>query len=169
MKDKVDYQKTIINFGYIFTIELQNVKETLNDEFQILVMQEELEQFERNNVWELISRLEFVNVIGTRWILKNKSVARLESIRLLLQISCFMKFKLHKMDVKSAFLNGFLNEEVYIEQLKIFVHPTKPSHVFKLRKALYGLKQTPRGWYERRTEFLLNNSYTEEVLTKPYL
>ena len=57
------------------------------------------------------------------------------------------------MDVKSAFLNGILNEEVYVEQaLKI---PHHPHHVFKLKKALYGLKQAPRAWYERLTHFLI--------------
>lgn len=70
-----------------------------------------------------------------------------------------MKFKLHKMDVKSAFLNGYLNEEVYVEQPKWFIDPSKPSHVFKLRKAIYGVKQAHRAWYERLTKFLINQSY----------
>src|ERR1044072_1704243 len=63
------------------------------------------------------------------------------------------------MDVKSAFLNGYLNKEVYVEQPKGFVDPNYPEHVYKLRKALYGLKQAPRAWYERLTEFLINHGY----------
>jgi len=55
------------------------------------------------------------------------------------------------MDVKSAFLNGYLNEEVYVEHPKGFIDPSFPNHVYKLKKALYGLKQTPRAWYERLT------------------
>lgn len=86
-------------------------------------------------------------------------VARLESIRLLLGISCMLKFKLFQMDVKSAFLNGYLNEEVYMDQPKGFTDPNSPNHVFKLNKALYGLKQAPRAWYERLIEFLINNGY----------
>ena len=56
-------------------------------------------------------------------------VARLESIRLLLGVSCILKFKLFQMDVKSAFLNGYLNEEVYVEKPKGFVDPRFPNHV----------------------------------------
>jgi len=89
-------------------------------------------------------------------------VARLESIRLLLGVACLLKFKLFQMDVKSAFLNRYLNEEVYVEQPKDFVDPTFLDDVYKLRKALYGLKQTPRPWYEKLTEFLVNNGYKKE-------
>ncbi|XP_050909942.1 uncharacterized protein LOC127123804 [Lathyrus oleraceus] len=70
------------------------------------------------------------------------------------------------MDVKSAFLNGYLNEEVCVEQPKGFVDPTFPNHVFKLKKALYGLKQAPRAWYERLTEFLINHGYKKGGIDK---
>jgi len=63
------------------------------------------------------------------------------------------------MDVKSAFLNGCLHEEVYVEQPKGFIDPNFPNHVYKLKKALYGLKQAPKAWYERLTEFLINQGY----------
>ncbi|KAK0577509.1 hypothetical protein LWI29_034213 [Acer saccharum] len=157
---------------YTSQIEPKKVEEALNDEFWVLAMQEELNQFERNEVWTLVPRPKTTNVIGTKWIFRNKSdedgnivrnkarlvaqgysqiegidfeetfapVARLESIRLLLSISCVHKFKLHQMDVKSAFLNGFLQEEVFIEQPKGFVDAHHPNHVYRLKKALYGLK-----------------------------
>jgi hypothetical protein len=66
-------------------------------------------------------------------------------------VTCNLKFKLFQMDVKSAFLNGYLHKEVYVEQLKGFIDPSFPDHVYQLKKALYGLKQAPRAWYERLT------------------
>ena len=67
-------------------------------------------------------------------------VARLESIRIPLSIACIMDFKLYQMDVKYAFLNEFLNEEVFVEQPKGFQDPHFSNHVLGLKKALYGLK-----------------------------
>jgi len=71
-------------------------------------------------------------------------VARLEVVRLLLAFACMSGFKLFQMDVKSAFLNGFINEEVYVEQPPGLEDHQHPNHVFKLKKALYGFKQPPR-------------------------
>ncbi|GJR28846.1 copia protein, partial [Tanacetum coccineum] len=71
-------------------------------------------------------------------------VARLESIRILLAYACALDFKLYQMDVKSAFLNGFINEEVYVAQPPGFIDFVKPNYVYKLKKALYGLKQAPK-------------------------
>ena len=64
------------------------------------------------------------------------------------------------MDVNSAFLNGFIKEEVYVEQPPGFEHEELPNHVFKLNKALYGLKQAPRAWYERLSSFLINKGFS---------
>ncbi|KAL0549740.1 hypothetical protein IC582_014228 [Cucumis melo] len=64
------------------------------------------------------------------------------------------------MDVKSAFLNGYLNEEVYVAQLKGFVDSEHPKHVHKLNKTLYGLKQAPRAWYDRLTIYLRDKGYS---------
>ena len=144
-------------------------------------MQEELNQFERNKVWDLVPRPNDHPIIGTKWVSRNKldetgtvtrnkarlvakgynqeegidyeetyaPVARLEAIRLLLVFACIMDFKLYQMDVKSAFLNGYIQAEVYVEQPLGFENAELPSHVYKLKKALYGLKQAPRAWYER--------------------
>ena len=70
-----------------------------------------------------------------------------------------MKFKLFQMDVKSVFLNGYISEEVYVEQPPGFENHAFSNHVFRLNKALYGLKQAPRAWYERLSKFLLNNGF----------
>ena len=143
-------------------------------------------------------RPESTNVIGTKWIFKNKSnasgnitrnktrliaqgytqiegidfddtfalVARIKSIRLLLVVACLLEFKLFKMDVKSAFLNEILNEEVYVEQPKGFEDPYHPYHVFKLKKAFYGLKQAPRAWYEKLINFLIEKDYEKGGVDK---
>ncbi|GJU04454.1 copia protein [Tanacetum coccineum] len=71
-------------------------------------------------------------------------VARLESIRILLAYACALDFKLFQIDVKSAFLNGLINEDVYVAQPPGFIDFQKPDHVYKLKKALYGLKQAPK-------------------------
>nr|GEY57980.1 copia protein [Tanacetum cinerariifolium] len=71
---------------------------------------------------------------------------RHESIRILLAYACALDFKLFQMDVKSTFLNGFVNEEVYVAQPPGFIDFEKSDHVYKLKKALYGLKQAPKAW-----------------------
>ena len=73
-------------------------------------------------------------------------VARLEAIRILLTYACVHNIKIYQMDVMSAFLNGYINEEVYVEQPLDFEDDKKLGHVYKLKKALYGLKRAPRAW-----------------------
>jgi hypothetical protein len=86
-------------------------------------------------------------------------LARLESIRILLAYATYHGFKLYQMDVKSAFLNGPIKEEVYVEQRFGFEDSEYPNHVYKLSKALYGLKQVPRAWYECLRDFLITNGF----------
>ena len=92
-------------------------------------------------------------------------VARLEAIRILLAYACAHNIKLYQMDVKSAFLNGYINEEVYVEQPPGFEDDKKPNHVYKLKKALYGLKKAPRAWYERLRDFLLSKGFMMDKVT----
>ncbi|GJS12374.1 copia protein [Tanacetum coccineum] len=87
-------------------------------------------------------------------------VARLESIRILLAYACALDFKLFQMDIKSAFLNSFINEEIYMAQPLGFIDFAKPNHVYRLKKALYGLKQAPKAWYDRLKAFLIKHDYT---------
>jgi hypothetical protein len=153
-------------------------------------MQEELNNFTRNEVWSLVGHPK-QNVIGIKWVFRNKQdendvvtknkerlmakgytqvegldfgetyalVARLEAICILLAVATHHNFKLHQMDVKSAFLNGPISEEVYVEQLPGFEDPQFPNHVYKLHKVLYGLDQAPRAWYECLKEFLLKKGF----------
>jgi hypothetical protein len=81
-------------------------------------------------------------------------VARMEAIRLLLDYACSKNIKVYHMDVKSTFLNGELEEEVYIEQPEGFQLSENAYYVCKLKKALYGLKQAPRAWYSRLDKYL---------------
>ncbi|GJR56348.1 retrovirus-related pol polyprotein from transposon TNT 1-94 [Tanacetum coccineum] len=178
-------------FCFISTIEPKNVNEALGDESWIVAMQEELNQFVANDVWELVPQPRNMTIIGTKWVFRNKldengivsrnkarlvaqgynqqegidydetyaPVARLESIRILLAYTYSLDFKLFQMDVKSAFLNGFINEEVYVAQPPGFIDFEKPDHVYKLKKALYGLKQAPKAWYDRLKAFLIKHEY----------
>jgi hypothetical protein len=83
----------------------------------------------------------------------------LEAIRILLAFSVAKGFKLYQMDVKSAFLNGFLEEEVYVKQPPGFECAEFPHKVYRLTKALYGLKQAPRAWYGRLRGFLFSKGF----------
>ncbi|GJT13646.1 reverse transcriptase domain-containing protein, partial [Tanacetum coccineum] len=87
---------------------------------------------------------EIVNIKESKDHPIDSVIARLEYVRILLAYACAHDFKLFQMDVKSAFLNGFINEEVYVAQPLGFVNFEKPNHVLKLKKALYGLKQAPK-------------------------
>jgi hypothetical protein len=176
-------------YSFVSPLEPLSVEQALGDLDWIIAMKEELNNFKRNEVWELVPRPK-QNVINTKWVFRNKQdefgvvtknkarlvgkgytqvegldfgetyapVARLESIRILLAYATHHEFKLHQMDVKSAFLNGPL-QEVYVEQPPGFEDSRFPNHVYKLHKALYGLKQAPRAWYECLKDFLLKNGF----------
>jgi hypothetical protein len=178
------------HYSFVSSIEPFRVEEVMQDPNWVLAMQEELNNFKRNEVWSLVPRPKR-NVVGTTWVFRNKQdehevvtrnkallvakgyaqvagldfeetfapMARLESIRILLSYVAHHSFKLFQMDVKSAFLNGPIKEEVYVEQPLGFEDDRYPDHVYKLSKALYGLKQAPRAWYECLRDFLLANAF----------
>ena len=177
--------------SFVSQFEPSSIDDAIVDEHWTLAMQEELNQFKRNDVWELVPRPSNHTIVGTKWVFRNKldengiivrnkarlvakgynqeegidydetyaPVARLEAIRMLLAFASSYDFKLFQMDVKSAFLNGFIQEEVYVEQPPGFENFEKPNYVYKLKKALYGLKQAPRAWYERLSKFLLEKGF----------
>ncbi|KAJ9566973.1 hypothetical protein OSB04_002939 [Centaurea solstitialis] len=91
-------------------------------------------------------------------------VARIEAIRIFLAYAAHKNMMVYQMDVKCAFLNGVLHEEVYVEQPEGFVDPRFPDHVYALDKALYGLKQAPRAWYETLTIYLLGAGYKKGTI-----
>src|SRR6266498_3397592 len=177
-------------YSFVSSLEPLKVEQALEDPDWVIAMQEELNNFTRNEVWSLVERPE-QNVIGTKWVFRNKQdengvvtrnkarlvaqgftqiegldfgetyapVARLESIRILIAFATHHNFKLYQMDVKSTFLNGPIQELVFVEQPPGFEDLNMPNHVYKLHKALYGLKQAPRAWYEYLKDFLLKNGF----------
>ena len=86
-------------------------------------------------------------------------VARITSIRVLFALASIYKLYVHQMDVKTAFLNGDLKEEVYMEQPEGFRVPKKEHLVCKLKKSLYGLKQAPRQWYKKFDSFMASHEH----------
>ncbi|GJY42494.1 putative ribonuclease H-like domain-containing protein [Tanacetum coccineum] len=93
-------------------------------------------------------------------------VARIEAIRLFLAYASFMGFIVYQMDVKSSFLYGTIEEEVYVCQPPGFEDPQFPDKVYKVEKALYGLHQAPRAWYETLSTYLLENRYRRGTIDK---
>ncbi|XP_075079723.1 uncharacterized protein LOC142164954 [Nicotiana tabacum] len=159
------------------SVEPKKIEEALKDSSWVQAMQEELDQFSKNqNKWVFINKLnEDGKVVRNKARLVTQGysqqegvdydetfalVAHLESIRILLAYASFKGFRLFQMDVKSAFLNGFIEEEVYVKQPSGFVDSKFPYHVYKLTKALYGLKQAPRAWYDRLSSFLVDHGFT---------
>jgi hypothetical protein len=112
----------------------------------------------RRNKARLVAK-GYSQVVGLDFSETYAPVAKLESIRILLSYATYHGFKLYQMDVKSAFLNGLIKEEVYVEQPPGFEDSEYPNHVYKLSKALYGLKQAPRSWYECLRDFLITNGF----------
>ncbi|GJT87938.1 retrovirus-related pol polyprotein from transposon TNT 1-94 [Tanacetum coccineum] len=91
-------------------------------------------------------------------------VAHLEAIRIFIANAASKNMTVYQMDVKTAFLNGELKEEVYVHQPEGFVDPERPHHVYRLKKALYGLKQAPRAWYDTLSRFLLAQGFSKGVV-----
>ncbi|GJR06924.1 retrovirus-related pol polyprotein from transposon TNT 1-94 [Tanacetum coccineum] len=112
----------------------------------IEAMQEELHQFDRLQVWELVDKPFGKNEEGIDFEESFALVARLKAVRIFVAYAAHKSFPIYHMDVKMAFLNGPLKEEVYVAQPNGFVDPDHPEKVYRLRKALYGSKQAPRAW-----------------------
>jgi hypothetical protein len=93
-------------------------------------------------------------------------IARLEAIRILLAFATYNGFKLYQMDVKSALLNGVIQEEVYVSQPLGFENPKYHNRVYELSKTLYGLKKVLWAWYARLKTFLLDHGYVMESVDK---
>ncbi|GJR64088.1 retrovirus-related pol polyprotein from transposon TNT 1-94 [Tanacetum coccineum] len=162
--------KTQDSQHFLTSVEPKTYKEALTHSCWIKAIQEELNEFERLEVWELVPPPDKVMVITLKWIYKEEGidfeesfspVARLEAVRIFLVFAAHMNMTVYQMDVKTEFLNGILREEVYGSQANGFVDPNKPNHVYKLKRALYGLKQAPRAWYDLLSSFLLSQGFSK--------
>nr|GEV79064.1 retrovirus-related Pol polyprotein from transposon TNT 1-94 [Tanacetum cinerariifolium] len=150
--------------------ELKNIKEAMANFAWIESMQEELHQFDRLDVWELVDRPLYKNVINMKWLWKNKrdeenTIIRNKS-RLVVKgyaqkEGVDLEESFAPMDIKTAFLYGPLKEEVYVNQPDGFVDPYHPDKVYHLKKALYGLKQAPRAWYDELSTFLVSKGFSK--------
>ncbi|GJS91288.1 putative ribonuclease H-like domain-containing protein [Tanacetum coccineum] len=172
-------------------VEPKNFKMAMIEDCWFQAMQDEIHEFDRLEVWELVPRPIYVMVIALKWIykvkldeygdvLKNKArlvakgyrqeegidfeesfapVARIEAIRIFIANAATKNMIIYQMDVKTAFLNGDLQEEVFVSQPEGFEDQENPTHVYRLKKALYGLKQAPRAWYDTLSKFLLANNF----------
>ncbi|GJZ23658.1 retrovirus-related pol polyprotein from transposon TNT 1-94, partial [Tanacetum coccineum] len=121
-------------------VKPKNIKEAMADSAWIEAMQDELHQFDRLKEEGIDFEESFA------------PVARLEAVRIFVAYAAHKSFPIYQMDVKMAFLNGPLKEEVYVAQ---------PEKVYLLRKALYGLKQAPRAWYDELSNFLMSKGFTK--------
>ncbi|GJZ48723.1 retrovirus-related pol polyprotein from transposon TNT 1-94, partial [Tanacetum coccineum] len=160
-----DISHTIVHPDY--QISKHNSKWTKDHPLEnIIAMQEEQNEFEPLEVWELVPRPDKVMVITLKWIykvkldelgdiLKNKARLVARGYRQEEGINFEETFAL------TAFLNGNLLEEVYVNQPDSFVDPDNPSHVYKLKKTLYGLKQAPRAWYDMLSSFLISQDFSK--------
>ncbi|GJY41087.1 retrovirus-related pol polyprotein from transposon TNT 1-94 [Tanacetum coccineum] len=142
--------------------EPKKVSEALQHPGWVDAMQDELNQFARNKVWTLVPApyaQGYNQQEGIDYDETFAPVARLEAIRIFLAFATYMNFIVYQMDVKSAFLNGKLKEEVYVKQPLGFESNEFPNHVCKLDKALYRLKQALRAWDETLSTFLTEHKF----------
>ncbi|GJV04473.1 retrovirus-related pol polyprotein from transposon TNT 1-94 [Tanacetum coccineum] len=182
--------------AFLTSKEPKNFKQAMTEPSWIDAMQEEIHEFQRLEVWELVSCPDKVLLIKLKWIykvktdefggvLKNKArlvaqgfrqeeginfeesfapVARIEAIRIFIANAAYKNMMIYQMDIKTAFLNSDLKEEVYVSQPEGFFYQDNPSRVYKLKKALYDLKQAPRAWYDMLSSFLISQHFSKSAV-----
>nr|GEZ14648.1 hypothetical protein [Tanacetum cinerariifolium] len=148
--------------AFLTLVEPKNFKQAMTKPSWIDAMQEEIHEFERLHVFELVPCPD--KVMQEEGIKIEESlapVARIEAIRIFVANAANKNMMIFQMDVKTAFLNGELKEEVYVSQPEGFVDQDNPSHVYKLKKALYHKKQAPRAWYDMLSSFLISQHFSK--------
>ncbi|GKB18062.1 retrovirus-related pol polyprotein from transposon TNT 1-94 [Tanacetum coccineum] len=153
-------------------VEPKNFKTVMDEACWFEAMQEEIHEFDRLQLWELVLKPDCVMLVAEGYCQEEgidfeesfSLVARIEAIRIFIENATIKNMIIYQMDVKTAFLNGELKEEVYVSQHKGFVNPNHPTYVYQLKKALYGLKQALRVWYNTLSRFLLDNKFSKGVM-----
>ncbi|GJV14030.1 putative ribonuclease H-like domain-containing protein [Tanacetum coccineum] len=156
---------------FLSQVEPKKVIQALQDPSWIEAMQDELLQFKLQKVWTLVDLPNGKRPIGTKWVFRNKKDERgiviKNKARLVAQgYTQEEGIDYDEMDVKSAFLYGKIEEEVYVCQPPGFEDPDFPDRVYKVEKALYGLHQAPRAWYETLSTYLLDNGFQRGKIDK---
>nr|GEW31262.1 hypothetical protein [Tanacetum cinerariifolium] len=132
-------------------VEPKNFKYAITEDCWFQAMQDEIHEFDR-----LQDGIDFEESLSP--------VARIEAIHIFIANATCKNITIYQIDVKIAFLNGELKEEVYVSQPEGFVDPDHPTHVYRLKKALYGLKQAPWAWYDTLSRFLLDNKFSKGTI-----
>ncbi|GJR42622.1 retrovirus-related pol polyprotein from transposon TNT 1-94 [Tanacetum coccineum] len=140
-------QSTVIHL-----VEPKNYKKAFLESLWIEAMQEEIHEFQRLQE----ERIDFEESFAP--------VARIAAIKIYVANATYKNMTDYQMDVKTAFLNYELREEVYVSQPEGFVDQDHPKHVYILKKALYGLKEAPRAWYDLLSKFLLSQKFSKGVV-----
>ena len=175
--------------------EPQTVNQALKDHKWRGAMSDEITAFARNRTFDLVPRQPHYNIVGCKWIFKNKflpngslsrckarlvakgynqqlgrdytetfsPVIKSTTLRLVLDVAVSRGWPIQQLDVNNAFLQGTLEEEVYMDQPPGFIDADNPTHVCRLRKAIYGLKQAPRAWYTELRTFLLSLGFVNSL------
>ncbi|GJS38934.1 putative RNA-directed DNA polymerase [Tanacetum coccineum] len=158
--------------------EPPNYRAALSDpkfEKWLKAMNAEMQSMKDNQVWNLVDPPPNCKTVRSKWLFKKKIdmdgnihtykarlVAKdIKTIRILIAIAAYYDYEIWKMDVKTAFLNGRLNEDVYMVQLEGFVNPKHPGQVCKLQRSIYGLKQASRSWNKRFDEEIKKYGFTQ--------
>nr|GEY94527.1 integrase, catalytic region, zinc finger, CCHC-type, peptidase aspartic, catalytic [Tanacetum cinerariifolium] len=142
-------------------VEPKNFNSVITEDCWFQAMQDEIHEFDRlQNKAQLVAK-GYRQEEGIDFEESFALVARIEAICIFIANAASRNMTIYQMDVKTAFLNGELKEEVYVSQPEGFVDPDHPTHVYRLKKALYGLKQPPRAWYDTLSRFLLDNNFSK--------
>ncbi|GJU24394.1 retrovirus-related pol polyprotein from transposon TNT 1-94 [Tanacetum coccineum] len=139
--------------AFLTSVEPKNFKQAMTEPYWINAMQEEIHEFERLQGFKQEEGIDFEESFAP--------FARIEAIRIFVANAANKNMTVFQMDVKTAFINGELKEEVYVSQLEGFVDQDNLSHVYKLKKALYGLKEALRAWYDMLSSFLISQHFSK--------
>ncbi|GJS06532.1 retrotransposon protein, putative, ty1-copia subclass [Tanacetum coccineum] len=146
-------------------------------------MNAEIQSMIDNKVWVLVDLPPGCKTVGSKWLFKKKTdmdekfspIADIRAIRILISITSYYDYEIWQMDVKTAFLNGYLDEDIYMVQPEGFIDPNHPRKVCKLKRSIYGLKQTSRSWNKifneeikrsKRLIGLSQNAYMDKILKR---